>query len=166
MAFNVRVSLPVYRPPVFPERCVVCGVAHPDDWARIRTRSIGWWVVLFPSLSEEFAIRAPACRDCAEGLARGLRMRQIVTTCIVLAGLTASVVLAGHLGARAWHAFLVGVVTLAFGVRMVWQWVFPAPLDLTAYETTVDYRFRDRPYAEEFAAMNGVPIKPAQAWLK
>lgn len=38
---------------------------------------------------------------------------------------------------------------------VVWQTFMPAVVDLTAYDDTIDYEFRDRAYANEFLQLNG-----------
>ena len=53
---------------------------------------------------------------------------------------------------RKW--LVVGAVIAVLVPWFLWETFFPPPIDLTAYSDTVDYEFRDRIYAEEFAALN------------
>jgi hypothetical protein len=53
---------------------------------------------------------------------------------------------------RKWIA--VGIALLCMTPLLLWQLFFPPPLDLTATSSTVEYEFRDRDYAAEFARLN------------
>ena len=55
---------------------------------------------------------------------------------------------------RTWA--LAGAVLLALMPYFIWESIFPPPLDLTAYTDVVEYEFRDREYADEFATLNVV----------
>ena len=59
-----------------------------------------------------------------------------------------------------WKLALMGVtlaVFMPFGIYMSYH---PLAFDLTAYGNGVDYEFKDEAYAREFAAINGVEVKP------
>jgi hypothetical protein len=71
------------------------------------------------------------------------------------AGLGVAVAVLGSLHGLARRWLAIGIAIVVMAPWFVWQAVFPPPIELTAYSETVDYEFRDRAYAEEFAALNG-----------
>jgi hypothetical protein len=46
MPLSTKVTLPKSQAPVFPDRCVACGVESPGAVYRLRARAIGWWTLL------------------------------------------------------------------------------------------------------------------------
>ena len=70
MPFSTDVNLPRTRTPVFPDRCVTCGLPQPGRVIRVRTNSIGWWTIVFWSRGAHFSVEAPACEPCRHQMIR------------------------------------------------------------------------------------------------
>jgi hypothetical protein len=81
-------------------------------------------------------------------------IRRIVTWGFVALGVgVAAYLLAEYRGPfKRWIAM--GIALLCLLPLMVWETIFPPPIDLTAFSDTVDYEFRDTGYATEFASLN------------
>lgn len=80
--------------------------------------------------------------------------RRIITWGFAAIGVAvAAYLLAEHHGPfKRWIAL--GIAMLCLSPLIVWEVLFPPPVDLTAYSNTVDYEFRDADYAAEFASLN------------
>lgn len=161
MPLSTDIRLPKSHAPVFPDRCVVCGVHAPGGTLRIGTNAIGWWTLALWSFGPRFSVEVPACERCRNRLWRGRVIRVTVITVLALAGAgVALYLLQGHQGPwKKWIAMGIALVCVAPAV--VWQIFFPPPVDLTAYSKTVDYEFRDPQYALEFAVLNRSAIQDA-----
>ena len=57
-----------------------------------------------------------------------------------------------NLELRKWVAM--GLILLCSTPYFLWEVIFPAPIDVTAYKDSVDYEFADARYAEDFADLN------------
>jgi hypothetical protein len=155
MPLSTDVRLPKMQEPVFPDRCVVCGRPKPDDRVEVGTRAIGWWTWVFGESGKRFAVQVPACAGCGRRLTSRRRRDMVLIFLFGFAGVGVGDYLFGTMPYLArswlvWGIFLVGLVSYA-----VWYVVFPPPFGLTAFSDSVNYEFRDRDYAEEFAALNG-----------
>jgi hypothetical protein len=154
MTISTDVNLPKSFRAVFPDRCVACGVEHPDGSFRAGTNAIGWWTLAFWSFGPRFSVDVPACRPCRDRMRRQRWLRLAVTVVVVLIGVGVGFsVLQWYDGPlKRWLVLAVALVCLV--PVFLWETFFPPPIDLTAYSATVDYEFRDSAYAEEFAALN------------
>lgn len=154
MGLSTDVRLPKSQAPKFPDRCVVCGQEKPDGTVRVSTRAIGWWTWAFWLPGRKFSVDVPACSCCGGRLRRQHLFRWL--TMIALIAVAVPVVmpflndLKGPI--RKWVGL--AAVLVVVSPYFIWQTFFPPPIDLTAHSDSVDYEFRDRAYAEEFAALN------------
>lgn len=154
VGLSIDVRLPKDQVPKFPDRCVVCGREKPDGTVRVGTRAIGWWTWAFWVPGRKFALDVPACSWCAARLRRGRLFRWLTLAALALAAVfTIAPFFEGvPRPLRRW--LVLGAVIVVLLPWFTWEVMFPPPIDLTAYGDAVDYEFRDRAYAEEFAALN------------
>jgi len=145
--------------PVFPDRCVACGVAAPGDTIRLGTNVIGWWTLAFWLPGRRFTVQVPACPPCANRMRRQRRLRLVVGGAAGLAGVAVAVSLLQWYRGPLKRWLALGIALACMLPYFLWEVFSPKPVDLTAFSETVDYEFRDAGYAEEFAALNGAPGK-------
>jgi hypothetical protein len=155
MAFSTDVNLPKSYTARFPDKCVVCGLDRPDSSVRLITGSLGWWTWLLWCFGKPFTVMAPACGFCAWGL----HLRRIIILLITIAAIVVVMWLVWPTisadvprFARKWVAM--GLILVCLLPWFIWQAFFPHAFDVTAYEDSVDYEFRDKELAVEFAALN------------
>lgn len=85
-------------------------------------------------------------------------IRRIVTWGFIAMGVAAAAyLLAEYRGPfKRWIAL--GIASLCLLPLILWETIFPPPIDLTAFTETVDYEFRDAKYAREFASLKNGKI--------
>jgi hypothetical protein len=155
---STDVNLPKSVLPTFPDRCVACGVEHPEDSYRVGTNAIGWWTLASWSFGQRFSVEVPSCGPCRAGMQRQRWARLAVNMACAIVGVGVGFsVLRWYAGPlKKWLVMAVALVCLLPVV--LWETLFPRPLDMTAFSETVDYEFRDATYAQEFAKLNGVDM--------
>ena len=155
MTMSIDVNLPKDHPARFPDRCVVCGIESPDSTMRVFTNAIGWWTWLFWIFGKPFFIRLPACTGCSRWL-HVRRFLDVVITIgiIVLAYGYLRPLVPRDLPRFVQKVILMGLLLLCFLPCFILNIFFPPPFDLTAFEKSVDYEFRDAELAQEFAELN------------
>lgn len=159
MPGSTNVNLPKSVRAAFPDRCIACGIAHPDGLYRAGTNAIGWWTLAFWSFGPRFSVEIPACRACCGRMRRQRWVRLSVSTALGFIGVGV-----GFSVLQWYHGPLKKWLVLTFALAcllpvMLWETLFPRPIDLTAYSTTVDYEFRDAAYAQEFVALNVIDLE-------
>ena len=153
MPFNTDVNLPKSYTPLFPDRCVICGKESPGDTYRVTTRAIGSGAAM-TTAGPKFSVEAPACRGCRDQMRRRVWRRIAENVVFLLIGLGVGVrVISGSHTAFA-NVILFAICLLCLVPLVAWRTFHPLPFDITAFSDTVDYEFRDRAYAEEFAELN------------
>lgn len=158
MGLSSDVRLPKNRKPEFPNRCVVCGQEHPDSTVPVSTRAIGWWTWMFWLPGRKFSVQVPACSGCGRRLWRQHLFRWLITIVLILCVVFAIAPFFADFP-RAYRKWLIlGAVIVVLLPWFLWQVFFPPPLDLTAFSDSIDYEFRDRAYAEEFASLNQAKV--------
>ncbi len=148
------VSLPNAQPPQFPDECLLCGRAHPGDQVAFSARFNGM-APLKGDVLQRFQATAPACAGCRRGLVRSrwvgksaVGLGLLVSIGLILAALQLRwVALDGWRGYVAFAAMLIVPYALA-------QRAYTAAFDFAPWSDRVVYSFRDRGYAERFAALN------------
>lgn len=162
------VTLPRDTSPVFPDRCVVCGIVRPAaavtlmHTARVTGearsfRLMGW-------TTRRIRYGVPTCVHCATDLRSRLARRRFIESvgCLALIGIGLTLMATlrnyGYNGRlRAYAA--IAVFIAGASPYMFWRRKRDAvPFRHEVDEESVDYSFRDKVYAGEFAAMNGVSI--------
>jgi hypothetical protein len=156
MAVAFEVRLPKHAIVRFPARCVACAVPSPARTFRVATHAIGWWTALFV-FGDRVGVDVPACEPCARTLAWRRRGRILSSVVFVVAGVLAATSLVDYHGPfRKW---VLAPVALAVCLPWIlWSTFFPPVVELTAYSEHVDYEFRDRSYAEDFASVNDTTV--------
>jgi hypothetical protein len=102
-----------------------------------------------------FSTRPPACPRCAIRI----RFQRIGSLLLTLA--IAAVILFfvwPHSDdfvarpVRKWAAM--GLLIVCLSPYFLWEFFFPPSIDITAYRNSIDYEFRNKAYAFEFARLN------------
>ena len=162
MPLSTDVNLPKDHAARFPDRCVVCGGGSPASTVRLVTGTIGWWTWLLWIFGKPFTVRAPACKFCAWRLhlQRFLGFLGTIVLLVVVFLLLWPLV-SDYLPrtGRRWFMMIFGVVCLI--PYCLVEAFFPKPFDITAFRDSVDYEFRDKVMAYEFAQLN-----EDAAWVK
>lgn len=158
MPMSTDVNLPKSQIPVFPDRCVACGQTQPGDSIRVCTHAIGWWTGALWAFGSRFCVDVPACYSCRIEMRRQKWSRRIITWGFAAIGVAVAVYLLAEYHGPFKRWLTLGIALLCLLPLIVWETLFPPPLDLTAYSNTVDYEFRDAEYATEFAALNNGKI--------
>jgi len=162
MAESIDVNLPRSHAARFPDRCVVCDCPAPDAHVRIITGSIGWWTWLLWWFGKAFVVKAPACTRCAWRI-HGLRLASLLAT--IGAAVAALWFIWPHFKdsiprhLQKWAMMVLAVICLL--PQVIFEVLFAAPFDVTAYAESVDYEFTSQSYAEDFAKLN-----QKAAWVK
>jgi len=154
MPLSTDVKLPKSHPPVFPDRCVVCGANHPDATYRAGTNAIGWWTLAFWSFGQRFTVEVPACEPCCGRMRRQRWVQLAVNAAVAVAGVAVAMSLLQWYRGPFKRWLVLGIALVCLLPVILWETFFPRPFDMTAFSDTMDYEFRDSAYAEEFAALN------------
>jgi hypothetical protein len=157
MPLATDVNLPKDHIPIFPDRCVCCGRERPGGVFRIGTQAIGWWTLL-SHFGPRFTAEVPACGACRVRMRRQRWLRFLISAAFVVAGVSIAMSLLKwyHGPFKKWLAM--GITLIFLTPLILWETLFPPPVDLTAYAETVDYEFRDAEYAADFAELNQVEV--------
>lgn len=155
MPLSTDVNLPRNHTARFPAACVRCGDDPAGASVRLWTHSVGWWTWVFWSFGRAFSTRVPACKSC------GWRIRIQRVSGLAITIVVAFVFLAflwpqldGFVARpfRKWAGM--GLVLVSLAPYLLWETIFPPPIDITAYSDNVDYEFKDPKYASHFAKLN------------
>ena len=154
MPLSTDIRLPKTLKPIFPDRCVACGVPNPEGSFRVATNAIGWWTLAFWTFGRRFSIDVPACDLCRRQMIRQQWWRRIVFAGFMVVGVGLEIYLLGSTRGPLKRWLAMGIVLACLLPYSAWETFSPPPIDLTAYADTVDYEFRDEEYADEFLALN------------
>ena len=148
------VNLPKGRTPVFPDRCVACGIDHPGATHRVGTNAIGWWTLAFWSFGPRFWVEAPACVPCCGRMRRQRWLQLAVNAAFIVVGVSIALALLQRYEGPFKRWIALGIALVCLLPVFLWETLFSRPIDMTAFSSTVDYEFRDAAYGNEFAALN------------
>ncbi len=146
------VVLPRGEEAVFPDRCVVCHAEHPGTYTRVIARNnlngrmlwLGW-----------FSVRIPCCGSCAVRLQLWRVWDFCRTLVIGAASLAFGIIyLLPRLGDVATGLTVLGLCGVGFLAVFIWNRFFPPAFNIDVRQTHVEYEFRDRSLAREFAEVN------------
>lgn len=146
------VALPRQHMPTFPNRCVVCGTDGPGSEKLLLARDGMKGVAIWAGW---FALRVPACDGCRRRLS--LRRFMDVAGTLVIAGAAFAfglLYLLPRLPGFATGIIVLGIIIAGFGVGFVVGRFYPARFDVDPHDRYVEYEFKDRAMAQEFAALN------------
>jgi hypothetical protein len=158
MPLSTNIKLPKSVVPIFPDRCVACGFEHPGGFYRASTNAVGWWSFTFWSFGAKFSADVPACGTCSTQLRTQRLVRLAVLSAFVAVGLIVGFTLLERYHGPFKRWLVTGIAIVAVLPVLLWETLFPPPIDLTAYSETVSYEFRNATYGEEFAELNGVEV--------
>ena len=154
MPLSTDISLPRSHTPIFPDRCVACGFPQPDHFIRVGTNTIGWWTIAlwipgtrYSRLSSGLRKLSAADEPAAVGQNGWFRI-------FVVVGVAVAAYLLGSLRGPLKRWLALGIALLCMVPWFAWELVYPRPVDLTAYSSTVTFEFRDEDYADDFASLN------------
>jgi hypothetical protein len=154
MPLSTDISLPRSHTPIFPDRCVACGFPQPDHFIRVGTNTIGWWTIALWIPGTRYSVEIPACESCRRRMSRQRWVRMAVCGIFVVVGVAVAAYLLGSLRGPLKRWLALGIALLCMVPWFAWELVFPRPVDLTAYSSTVTFEFRDEDYADDFASLN------------
>jgi hypothetical protein len=154
MPMSTDLNLPKTLRPVFPDRCVACGLPSPESYVRVSTHAIGWWTIAFWVHGARFSVDVPSCEPCRRQMIRQKWLRRILFGIPVVVGMGVASSMFGSFHSPLYRMLMMGVGILCLIPFVVWETFFPRPIDLIAYSDTVDYEFLDEEYAQEFASLN------------
>jgi len=155
MPHDVSVSSLV--PPMFPDRCVLCGAAEPGRQVRFSagTKYGAFFFVSWFGKSKG-SILAPACGTCAVGAMSRALMRFALSA--AGAALAAWFLFAAMKkgGRGLFKLKAIAVFFAAVIPAVVWDWLFPAKFSVTFNDEnhTAVCHFYDPAYAAQFDALN------------
>jgi hypothetical protein len=162
MARSVSVFVPKVHAVQFPDRCPVCGKAHPGHEAKLG-ELFGLLQPVSSDVLKRWQQQVPVCREHARRV-RNARLSDILSlTGLTLASLAALVYLAGRyeMFAAGWWSWG-GVVLLGLILPKALVSLVARPLfDLRSDDELVEVMVRNRDYASEFAALNRAASPPA-----
>jgi len=155
MPHDVSVSSLV--PPMFPDRCVLCGADEPGRQVRFSAAAkYGAFFFLSWLGKAKGSILAPACGTCAVGA----MSRALVRFALSAAGAALAawfLFAAMKKGGRG--LFKLKAIAVFFAAvipAVIWDWLFPARFSVTFNDEkhTAVCHFYDPAYAAQFAALN------------
>ncbi len=155
MPMSTDVNLPRGYEPKFPNRCVVCGNASPGSSTTLSTSTLSWLVAIFWWWGRRVKVTAPACKKCGSKLRSYRHTSTLVTaliTILVLTTIWPAIEANVPLGLRKWA--IMGIVFAFCIPYFLFDVFWPVAFDITAYENSIDYEFRESDYAIEFAILN------------
>lgn len=155
MATSTDVNLPRSHEARFPDRCVVCNSDAPTSHVRLMTGTLGWWTWLLWFWGKPFVAKAPACAACAWRLHALRFISLVVTIAITVAALWfiwPSLKDSVPQGLRKWA--MMGLALLCVLPQILFEVFYAKPFDITAFSDSVDYEFKSKDYALEFATLN------------
>jgi hypothetical protein len=156
------INLPIGQRPVFPDRCPICEKPGINDVIRLSGGRgvLGWFAPRIAGRHIDIAI--PAHTSCARSFTIQRRLINFADILIVFIIIFAALLLLRLLFpaiAGTWRTII--ILALAFGymfLRGIWTaLILPPRVDITVFNTTINYEFRSRPYAAEFARLNPPP---------
>jgi hypothetical protein len=158
MPLATTVKLPKKITPRWPQRCVSCGTdvsggrGSTLNWW---THAIGWWTVALLSFGKPYRVKdVPVCMMCKSRVRWQRWLRILMSTALIVgAGLIWLTLFRGQQFPLK-RAALVGLIIVTILPWVLWEIIFPPPLDVTAFKETVDFDFRETDYALEFANLN------------
>lgn len=167
MSLPAEVRLPRDARPQFPARCVVCDRVQPDHQLRLSGRELGW-LTLLSVPGAKYQVKVPACKACSKSQRTRNTFFEILAFVVVIViaffiqkNFPAIRDLPGGSILRHLIALLIAIILLS---PMVWWWITRSiAIDITVLRKHVDFSFRCRKYAEDFAHANGTTVRESCA---
>jgi hypothetical protein len=147
------------QPPEYPDRCLGCGIDHPDATYEIVSKRRGpAWRILHWALSHGAKIRVPLCGQCESRLRKRRIVSAIAFRGILYGTFLPLVFVFGVPGQVIQRCLLVVIaiggmhVLLPFWIR--WEDRHPIPFDVSDYRSRMEFEFTNGQLAEQFSALN------------
>ncbi len=148
-----EVTLELGHEPRFPSRCIACENVEPDSFYVLRGKA-GRWI----GARKRVEVRAPACWSCCGSLRLQRWGRIGVIALFAGLGLVLAMWLSPDAGGFGRWFAKGGLFVGAFVGALIYVF-FPLIFDITVHPDRVDYEFRSRSTAEEFARLNNAAVK-------
>ena len=155
MVMSTDVNLPRDHQASFFEDCVRCGWDSGGNRVTLMTHTIGWLTWLLWTFGKVVRVDVPACRRCAWKIRLGRWWSAaafVVAVCLVLHFVWPHVDDVVAPPFRRWAR--IGLVLLCLSPWFLASVLFPPPIDITAYQQSIDYEFANADDAYRFAALN------------
>jgi hypothetical protein len=158
MGANSDIKLPRAYRPKFPDRCISCGAARPNDTMAFYSE-FHETIHLWPP-RHRFAVEVPVCAGCRGDLRQRRWIISLASTIMWIALIAAAAWVVTHYNGPYRKLILLAIGTIClipWFLAYTW-YCLPISLKATPYEVT--YEFLDKGYREEFTRLNNVPPKP------
>lgn len=141
--------------PLWPERCVVCGLDAPNHTVALGTFQVTWLSTLTMSFGKRETVGSvPACASCETRLVWERRGRFLLSGFFIVAAVWLLPKIFGLPKGKLMKLAIAGYGFVGLIPGTLLTVFFPPPLDITSHSDSVWYEFRDERYAAEFAARN------------
>ncbi len=138
---------------VFPKICIYCENLNPDDFLKVTTHTIGLHSFLL-KFGNFFSANVPICKFCKHKFRFPKWGRFIAGIILMSIGMFLSIYMFGEISAWYKKWIFAGVILITLIPLFIWQLVFPAYFELTAYKDSIVYEFKSENYALEFVNKN------------
>ncbi len=156
------VNLTLHDTPIFPDRCVICNAASPDDALSVHASEmrpfLNRWIL--PYRGNHFI--PPACSRCRMQYKRGGRRRRLIQVLLFLmaAGVVFALLPTATPAGKLIVALLILVALVPMLVWRILKKLWPLPFHVTKSPDSFNYEFTNRACAQEFASLNhGAEVK-------
>lgn len=152
---STDVKLKKDHAPLWPERCVVCGLDAPNHTVALGTFQVTWLSTLTMSFGKRETVGSvPACASCETRLVWERRGRFLLSGFFIVAAVWLLPKVFGLPKGKLMKLAIAGYGFVGLIPGTLLTVFFPPPLDITSHSDSVWYEFRDERYAAEFAARN------------
>jgi hypothetical protein len=160
MKLGYSVTVSDSREPKFPGYCVVCGQPHKEDQGIIEMTlkahmtSVVFYAANIMKIAEHrHVMKIPGHAKCINGLRRQFWQRYFV-----LAIIAVSVTIFGMF--NNWNKYYGGLIVILIGAPFIyWELAHPLPIEYDHDRGQYIFTFKDRIYADNFAALNQTEMK-------
>jgi hypothetical protein len=141
--------------PKFPESCVVCGYPHGGEdgiiemTLKAHMSSIAFYMANIIKMGEKrHILQIPGHQKCIRRLRRDYWLRYLLLVLIAL-----PVVIIGIM--NDWNRFYGGLIVCVIGAPFIyWELTHPLPVEYDHEKGEYIFTFKNKAYAESFAALN------------
>ncbi len=158
MAVTHDVDIPKSATPRFPDRCVECGASAPGATCPVST-VFGRRKPLREEAFKSWTFEVPCCPDCARALRIGrwkARVLFFTAVGVAVGAMFGAVTLWPSL-LDSWLMYVVVLAAVAVPIA-VGQSIYTPSVEITPVGDELSFAFRDRAFAEGFAADNGATV--------
>ena len=155
MATSYDIRLPRSEKPIFPDRCIRCGVGPALEKLSIWTSTQGWWTFLTLFFGTPVRVLVPVCPHCRWMIRLQRWGDNLLVSLFVLAAIFAFMPYIEPHVPRALAKYVVALLlVVCMSPYLLWKWFWPPDFDVTAHDNSIDYEFKSEIYAAEFITLN------------